>query len=194
MLGHGKAFAENNGLMNTKWIPCNFKTADIDELGLREAFDLVFWSITPAVSELSTLKKAIAMSRGYCFSSYFLSQTDSVEEDMRNSCFPESRKEPAWEGRWFYSLFNIVYLLGYYPVTAYHEMASQDLDVIDDELIRYFTRQFSKDGDEKDNAVREKVAAYLTAHQTDEGKILRKTKSMYGWTLWDVRKKGDHRM
>ena len=50
MAEYGRAYAKAQGVDNVSFQTCDFKTADIDALGWRGRFDLVFASITPAIS------------------------------------------------------------------------------------------------------------------------------------------------
>jgi SAM-dependent methyltransferase len=191
MLEHAKNYAESIGLTNTVWQVSDFKTANPHDLGV---FDLVFTSITPAVSDISSLEKSMLMSRGYCFNSSFIHSFDELEDSIAKVEFPDRVNGPVWSGRWFYSLFNVLWLMGYYPITSYHDVISEAYDEVDDELIRYFTREFSSTGDENDKAARDKVESYLLKNQTKEKTIKRRTENRYGWTLWDVRVKEDRRI
>lgn len=47
-------------------------SADIDRLGLRDAFDLVIASFTPGIKDVGTFEKMVACSRKWCYYSGFI--------------------------------------------------------------------------------------------------------------------------
>ena len=53
-------------------VECSWWTADIDELGLREKFDLVIASMTPGVRDVETFDRMMACSRRFCYYSNFI--------------------------------------------------------------------------------------------------------------------------
>jgi SAM-dependent methyltransferase len=191
MLAYAKDYARSIGLENTSYHVCDFKEVDIEKLGWVESFDLVFTSITPAIGDMKSLKKAIKMSRAYCFNSCFIQNKDNLETMIAEELFSLNlENKPKWDGSWFYSLFNILWLEGYYPETFYHKQDSLAMVPVDDELIRYFTLKFSKNFDMHDESIRDKIRDYLHSKAKKDGTIEQHTERLYGWTLWDVRNKG----
>ena len=189
MLAYGADYARSMGLENTSYYACDFKEVDIEKLGWTDSFDLVFTSITPAVGDIKSLKKAMKMSRAYCFSSSFLRNRDDLKDQIAKDVFSAPVDKPLWDERWFYSLFNLLFLEGYFPETFYHKQNILENAKVNNELIRYFTRLFSKDFDANDEGVRNKIRDYLHSKAKKDGTIERYTEHWYGWTLWDVRDK-----
>lgn len=66
MIDHAKAQAKKLGLSNTEFSCLDWAEADIDALGLRQSFDIVFAHMTPAISDFATLDKLNACSRAHC--------------------------------------------------------------------------------------------------------------------------------
>jgi 2-polyprenyl-3-methyl-5-hydroxy-6-metoxy-1,4-benzoquinol methylase len=64
-------YAEKNGL-DIKGITSSWWTADIDRLGLRNRFDLVFVTRTPAVKDAESLDRMMQCSKAFCFYSFFI--------------------------------------------------------------------------------------------------------------------------
>ena len=190
MVENGEKHARDMGLPNTSWHACDFKNVDIDDMGWRGKFDLVFTSITHAVNNIDSLRKAMSISRAHCFNSSFVNYVDDLESRVSEEVFSRGYKsKPMWNGRWFYALFNILWLEGYYPETNYYKRTADENVPVDDELVRYLTRTFSKEKNENDMAIKPKISEYLYSISDKDGMIMRHSERLYGWVLWDVREK-----
>ena len=66
MIRFAEKVAREHGLDNTHFQCLDWAEADIDKLGLRNSFDLVFAHMTPAVSDFTTFDKLNACSRRWC--------------------------------------------------------------------------------------------------------------------------------
>ena len=66
MIGHACERAETEHIPGTEFIALNWADADIDTLGYRGAFDVVFAHMTPAICDYATFDKLNACSRGLC--------------------------------------------------------------------------------------------------------------------------------
>ncbi|OPX69465.1 MAG: Mg-protoporphyrin IX methyl transferase [Methanoregulaceae archaeon PtaB.Bin056] len=58
---------------------CSWWSADIDELGFRNTFDLVIASSTPAIKDVETFDRMMACSRKYCYYSGFIGMGEEKE-------------------------------------------------------------------------------------------------------------------
>ena len=78
-------------------IEASWWTADIDELDLRNKFDLVVVSATPSVKDLETFERMIACSRKFCYYSHFLpgGRGQANDEGLRKILEKESPRPPA---------------------------------------------------------------------------------------------------
>ncbi|MDR2360417.1 MAG: class I SAM-dependent methyltransferase [Oscillospiraceae bacterium] len=177
-LEYGQGCAAARGARNIEFRFCDFMNLDVEQQGLEAAFDLVFTSITPVVNSLASLRKLIKMSRAWCYNASFVHTGDSLAEEISRDVFGETYK-PRRDGKVFYSLLNLVWLLGYYPETAYY-------DDIRDEKITPTPENAAKFADEckhggSKNA--EKVLRWLER----KGEIIRHSEYKYGSVLWDIR-------
>lgn len=120
MVKHGMEHIQNEGLNNAILYTCNFQTLDIDKSGYTHAFDLVFSSMTPAIHNMDGLIKSMEMSRAWCCNITHLDRRNSLREQILQEVFGK-QTAPQWNGRWFFSLFNILFLLGYNPETSYEK-------------------------------------------------------------------------
>jgi SAM-dependent methyltransferase len=185
MLEHGAAFAQKNNLTNTDYIQADFNTADLDTLGWRKRFDLVFTSITPAVGGSENLNKLMEMSRGYCFNSCFVHAGDDLlDKFLQEELGAEQRNRVGSYWHWFYGLFNLLLLEGYFPeITYYDDCRNEQLPVTMETARRLCGKAFFLDGM---NA--EKLYEYMKRNANPDGTIARNSVCRYGWILWDVRR------
>lgn len=188
MLEHGAAWAESQGVTNVDFRQCDFKTADIDALGWRGAFDLVYSCITPAVSTPETMEKAMAMSRAWCFNGNFLVNHSWLLDDVAENVFGEKYR-PRCDGRASYALFNLLWLRGYSPYVSYYREEAMN-DFVPD---RMFAEEAAADlGIERDDTEKiERIYRYLNEKADREGKLLYPHECRYIWLLWDVRFRTD---
>ncbi len=186
MLEHAELTAKKKELSNIEFVQCDFQRADLDELGWRQQFDLVFASLTPAIDGMTGLEKLISMSRAYCFNSTFVYGSDNIEEMLTTELYNRP-PAPVWDGRWFYSLFNLLWLMGYYPETTYHEQSKNTEVEVTAELAEHYSRAIGKKIPQALEDSR-RIYDYL-GRQASEGKLTLQAKTVYGWILWDVRKR-----
>lgn len=189
MLELAADYAKTQGIENVSYLAGDFMEMDLDQLGWNQHFDLVFTSITPAIGTMESLKKAMSISRGYCFNSCFIHWEDELEEQISKAVYGrEYKPSQDTHGCWYYSLFNLLWLEGYFPETHYHMYDQQVETVINEDLARYYARTFSGDmtADEKET---QKIYSYLKELAAGNKTIKQRTKRWYGWLLWDVRKR-----
>jgi SAM-dependent methyltransferase len=189
MLRLGEDYVKECGLDNVTFMKENFCSLDIQALGWEKKFDLVFTSITPAIGTMEGLKKSMQICRKYCFNSCFVRWNDELENDICKDIYGwEKRSSKNRHGKYFYALFNLLWLDGYFPETRYHCQNQEERVDIDDKLIDYYTKACSKDKTITPE-YRKKVATYLEQCVDADGKLFRKYERWYGWILWDVRKR-----
>jgi len=72
-------------------IECSWWTADIDELGFRNEYDLVIASMTPGIRDVDNFDMMMACSKNLCYYSNFLRRVeDKAYRDIRSSILGES--------------------------------------------------------------------------------------------------------
>ncbi|MDR3149293.1 MAG: class I SAM-dependent methyltransferase [Oscillospiraceae bacterium] len=179
-LEYGREYSAARGISNTEFRFCDFMSLDVDASGLTGAFDLVFTSITPVVNSLESLQKLIKMSRAYCYNASFVHTSDSLAEQISRDVFGEEYK-PRRDGKVFYSLLNLVWLLGYYPETAYYDDIRDEAVAPTIENAAEFADECKHGGDEGTA----KVLRWFERH----GEVTRHSEYKYGSVLWDIRDK-----
>lgn len=187
MLELGEKYAKECERSNVTFMAEDFGKLDIEALGWENRFDLVFTSITPAIGTMESLEKIMRISRRYCFNSCFVRWVDELEDQIGRDLFNrKSTSSMNSHGQWFYSLFNLLWLQGYFPETHYHCQNQEEYVDADEKLASYYAKCFSKDMLSSEELMI-RVLEYLKAHADSNGKVLRKYERWYGWILWDVR-------
>lgn len=80
MLDHANAQAAERVVKNVEFRCLDWSEADIDALGFRGRFDIVFAHNTPAVMDFNTFDRMNACSKGYCFLSRAARRSDAVQD------------------------------------------------------------------------------------------------------------------
>ncbi|MBE6017034.1 MAG: class I SAM-dependent methyltransferase [Lachnospiraceae bacterium] len=184
MCCYGAEHALSLGLDNVKFLPCDFQKTDIDEMGWRDRFDLVFSSITPAMSSYESLRKSENMSRKYCFQSNYTKVTDSLCDEVLTEVLPPEFRPTPREIRSFYVLFNILLLEGKCPETRYYADIDDHKFYVDDAFVEKTFRFAPKAPKEQ---YFEKVRDAILRRADSEGFVEVHREWHYGWILWDVR-------
>ncbi len=187
MLKLGEKQGKEKGVSNISFTECDFKNTDIDSMGWRNKFDLVFTSMSPGTGDESGLDKIMGMSRAFCFNCSPIYGEDLLENQIARDVFGmEKNPRSLWDQRWFYSLFNILWIRGYLPETYYHTQETEEAVDADERLLSYYSGFFSKEFPEKD-VIESKIRDYIKSRADESNKIYQKSKRVYGWILWDVR-------
>lgn len=187
MVRYGMEYAKRQGCENVDLRVCNFQTLDIEKEGYKEAFDLVFTSMTPAIHGMSGLEKLMQMSRAYCCNITQVSIKDMLLTKMTQDFYGKETSECKM-GRWFYSLFNVLFLSGYYPEVTYYHRHQEYLVFPDESYTEMMMRQLMP-SEEWSRENEQRVWNWLQAHMNRDGAIEEEKDTCYGRILWDVRKK-----
>lgn len=149
MFRYAKKHCEENGisfdemeLYNLAW-----EDIDLDKLNWRNKFDLVFASMSPASGSYESIQKLIGASKKGVFCSTHVLR----DEDILSKLYKEiNGEEYKFMKHRFWSIYNILYLEGYYPsVKIEHKNRSEEFTP--DELVkRYSPRIFSENPSEDD--------------------------------------------
>jgi SAM-dependent methyltransferase len=132
-LGAAKA-----GRVNVNFQVLDWAEADLRLLGWEKKFQLVLASKTPAVNDRAALEKMMSASRGACC---LITQVD-----VRHSVIDELKPLANWDEeaarirRSFYCVFNLLWLMGFYPEVLYFDRAWES-DISLEEAGPMYTRQ-----------------------------------------------------
>lgn len=187
MVEYGMEYIRSQGVSNARLQVCDFQTFDIRKEGYERRFDLVFCSLTPAIHGMNGLIKFIEMSRRYCLYITHIYGENHLRTRIMKEVFGQEISR-QWTGRWFYSLFNVLFLLGYYPETSY-ETRRQDRRIKAEADYAEFMMESILPRQEHTRANQTKILDWLKTHADEEGFLQEVTESCYGRILWDVRQK-----
>jgi len=186
-LGYLKANADREGL-SIEPVECHWWTADIDELGLKNKFDLVVVSATPAVRDLETFERMMACSRNFCYYSHFLpgGRNRANEEIMREILKKESPRPSRGSMSGFIYYFMYLYLNGYRPIVRINHSKKKKTakwETAADRAIKNLERSGECTG-----AAKKKIRAYYETSAVD-GKYTSVSEGFSGMMVWDVTRK-----
>jgi len=184
MLDYCRENAEKEGVTNLAYKPCDFLECDIDKEGWRKKYDLVFTSITPAMTGLKAVEKVNAMSKGWCLNNSFIYRKDNIREAVLADVFGQDIPCSV-KGDTTYYLFNILWQLGYTPEMRYYreEMSSENELTMD--FAKMITSTIVKESEPSEEDVR-KTYDYLLKNHAVDGKIKKSRVSVFAWVLWYV--------
>ena len=118
MIEHAKERADTDGIANAEFACLNWSDADIDALGYRGAFDVVFAHMTPAVSDFDTFDKLNACAKHFCLVEKPTRRTDVVLDEAQR------RIGIGRDGKFnsdIESIFSYLWNKGYCPQFFYHK-------------------------------------------------------------------------
>ncbi|EHQ91093.1 class I SAM-dependent methyltransferase [Desulfosporosinus youngiae] len=137
MLDYAQKNAAVANLPNVSFKNLNWDEVNLEEYGWEKRFDLVAAINSPGIHDQITLEKMIAASRGYCFLSNFVDRSDSVQDIIRTEVL--QIKDPKFYVNTVYCIFNILWLIGYYPYITYVDTDREHVRSLEEACIYYGT-------------------------------------------------------
>lgn len=183
MLGHVRNAASEAGVSNISYIETDFLNFDTSAAGWDKKFDLVFTSLTPAMSGLDSVRKVNSISKGYCFNNSFVYRNDTLRAAVMENVF--SRKtDNKWGNSSPYCLFNILWQMGYQPEMSYYKEVIKFDYELTDAFVKNCVKNIIRDREPNEDELK-RVRTYLESIAKD-GMVHKETKSLFAWTLWKV--------
>lgn len=184
MLKNAKQHAEHSGVSNVSFVKVDWGNASLAQLDWHKKFDLVFSSMCPGVDSKETLEKMMDASQGYCFINQFVSGGPGICDELAELVGRKVEKtcnEPALA-----YIFNILYLMGYYPEVKYEELRALNKNTLP-EAIEYYSRVLSQSSPLSD-IQQGQVKQYLEkkAKEAVDGMITEIVKGKIAWLYWKV--------
>lgn len=161
-------------LLNSSW-----EDIDLKKLGWERAFDLVFLSMSPAISSYAQLEKVMRASKEGVFMSAHIYRKDSLLEELKMSLGMESEERHIGK---LVPIFNILFEQGYFPDLQFVSSVSERMVDKEDVLLRYTHWLF---GMEHTQQQKETVSAELSKREVD-GKLKLKTDAVDGYLFVNV--------
>lgn len=190
MAALGAALAAGEGLENVTFRSCDFRELDIASEGLERRFDLVFSSMTPAVRGMDGLERLMRLSRGFCCEVTHVSGENALQSRLMRELFGRERPQPRYgNGQWFYSLFNLLFLLGYCPEAGYYTAESVRKVPAGEDYARHCVNLLLPEDERTEENLR-LTADWLEKNAGGDGMLTEESTDCYGRVLWDVRVRG----
>lgn len=186
MARYGEAYCREQGLDNTSFRALDFRRADVAALGWERKFDLAFASITPAINGLQGLDNFLRISRGWCFNASFVFSENRLHRRIMQELFDrEPTRGGAAHTGWFYELFNLLWLRGYYPESSYYRQ-SRELMLEANEKTARRLADFLLEAEEVTEDSTRRILRFLENCADEKGLVAECSETRYGWLLWNA--------
>ena len=192
MLQMGRTYIDKEGLNNAFLKVCDFQEMDIAKEQMEGKFDLVFSSITPAINGIAALEKAIKMSKKYCLTITHIYSNNELQRRILKEVFGHENTT-AKDGYWFYSLFNTLFLRGYYPETSYYLQHKEKRIEPSEEYANYLMQHILPT-EEHTVENKQRIEEWMNSNTEADGQLSDVGDTWYGRILWDVRIKTDRQV
>ncbi|OLT16966.1 hypothetical protein BJF78_13555 [Pseudonocardia sp. CNS-139] len=146
MLAHARADAEAAGLTGLGYTRVDWTTADLDALGWRGAFDVVFASMVPVVRSRAGIDRMTAASRAWCVVNRTIRRHDTLARHLERELGLPGRYDPGNDRAYPRALVNYLWLQGRLPTVAYVEHRTTTACSVDEAAQRYARAFTSVDG------------------------------------------------
>jgi len=121
--------AANKGVKNIEAVNLAWEEVDLDKLGWRKKFGLVFAVSTPGIHDAETLQKMIDASSNVCFYSSFCRDEDYALKDLWRILY--AKEMPPIPADIFY-IFHLLYAWGYVPILELYEQHTEKMVSMDE--------------------------------------------------------------
>jgi len=138
-------------------------------------FDLVFASMTPAITTIEHIKRMCLISKKYCLMERFVYNRDPIREEIEEMLGRKLNKLPSNHKEYTYGVWNIVWNLGYFPEIYYDKYIYEAEKTVTDYMEQIICI------DEEKN----KIIEFLKGKEKN-GKIMSKEYVVKAIILWDV--------
>ncbi|MDR3544026.1 MAG: class I SAM-dependent methyltransferase [Desulfosporosinus sp.] len=182
MLDFAVKNADAANLTNVSFENLNWDEVNLEGHNWEKRFDLVTAINSPGIYDQITLEKMCDASKGYCFLSNFVNRSDSVHEIIRTKIL--KLKDVKFYANTIYSIYNILWLTGYYPSIAYVDTDREHIRTIEEACIYYGTL-FETDNN-SDNEKKDLIRSYLEEIAVN-GFVTEKVRTKTAWIYWKVK-------
>ena len=138
-------------------------------------FDLVFASMTPAISKIEHIKRMCLISKNYCMMERFVYYRDPIREEIEKMLGRKLNKLHSNHKEYTYGLWNIVWNLGYFPEIYLDKYISETEKTV----IDYMEQIICTDDEEN------KIIEFLKGKEKN-GKIMSKEYIIKAIIFWDI--------
>ena len=167
MLENARDLIRRSGAKNIRLLSGSWEELDLDEMQMRERFDLVFSHTTPAIVDEASVQKLMDASRRYCAVCLFARVSQPVADGIRSllKLHPEVPQRISRIEEGVPKLFSYLYREGYYPQVHYEDSPYVFRQTLQN-AIRYYTADARKIRPLSD-AEEARIREYLTELSAD---------------------------
>ncbi|MFY1634866.1 class I SAM-dependent methyltransferase [Solwaraspora sp. WMMB335] len=138
MLAHARANADTaTGPAALDYTRLDWSTADLDALGWRAAFDVVFASMVPVVRSREGIDRMTAASRSWCVVNRTIRMRDTIAQHIERELGVGDRYDARNDTAYPLALINYLWLRGHLPTVAYVEHHTTTRYTLDEATARY---------------------------------------------------------
>lgn len=170
----GTSYAQEN-LVKSAW-----EDLDLQLLGWKKAFDLVFMHMSPAISSVEMLQKVLGASCGLVYITLYTQREDSLLQDLLFGFGLVSSPTSIKVADDFYAIFNLLYLWGYQPHIKFEERKQTREYTPESILERYASRLWR--GDDL-TVVRRNALLETLRHRSINGQVRTSGRDVIGHLL-----------
>lgn len=177
MLTHAKHNAVAASLDNIRYEKLDWSEADLEALGWKGHFDLVFASMCPALRTAEGLQKMLDATGGYGFINQFIKDYDSVTRFVEDRLVIKRDFDPHNDRENALRLFGELWEKGLNPQVAYTEdVFSKQMSR--DEVLEILSRDYGERAKEQGVDLSELLNEYQAADPSSEVTVNGQTVSM----------------
>lgn len=180
---YARLFTQEQGRENTRFLISDFRSLDLEAAGLKNAFDLAFCSLSPAVSGLKGLNKFMDLSRSWCCMNAIVSGRHQLHERIAGEVFQRDSLN-SWDGQHFYTSFNILFLTGYLPSTSFYRQVKENYRPADRGFAEISACAILPQNERTEENI-EKIYAWMMDHKDSDGCLYEYSEFSYGRLLWN---------
>lgn len=174
--------AKKECLDNIDTSKLNWADVDLESIGWKENFDLVFASMSPAIHNYEALIKMMEASKGYCYLSAWVKRDFKIEDTLFKMVSKMGEKK-AVSGDKIYYAMNILWNMGYYPEVQFRERINTSIISVEDAYESYTKKLMIHNTlDEMD---KKNILDYLEKN-SENGKVTEEVNSVVASLLWKV--------
>lgn len=123
MVQHGKEIIEKNSINNVNLEIIDWNTVDLEKMGMKNRFDLVFVHTSFAICSYNAFKKMIDASKRYCPICVFATRTQPVMQKIFENAGVEDNSRHL-ENSLVY-MFDVLLQMGSEPKFHYEKWTTQ---------------------------------------------------------------------
>jgi SAM-dependent methyltransferase len=181
MLDFAVQNAEAENLTNVSFRKLDWHEVNLEEHNWTKRFNLVTAINSPGIYDQITLEKMCAASKGDCFLSNIVDRSDSVQDIIRTEIL--KLKGVRFYTNAIYCIFNILWLMGYYPSITYVNTDREHIRTTEEACLYYGTLFETEHYSELEK--NDLIRNYLQEISID-GFVTEKVRTKTAWISWKV--------